>query len=164
MGFDSSLVIVPSRQGFYYRLAQRRKLQLTENVINEALFAESDTKMLASHSLIPVTTIKADPNWGNPILFQELRERCPSMLGGHEKVSKMLEDREFASDMQKRAATEEHLTHLGKDAWKYYNMKLGTRSGLFSHKMAKAPPAPVGIALLNPPKPYQPLVTTGFIR
>ena len=54
--FDNSLVVVPSRQGFYYRLAQRRKLKLSDKVVNDALFKESDTKMLASYSLVPVTT------------------------------------------------------------------------------------------------------------
>lgn len=163
MQFDESLVIVPSRQGFYYRLAQRRKLLLTEKVVNEALFAESDTKMLASYSLIPVTTIKADPNWGNPILFKELQDRCPSMNGGAEKVIKSIEDREFEAHLKQRAATDEHLTHLAKDAWKYYGIKAGTRIGMYSPKVAGASKAPVGQLILpNAPKEYKPLVTTGF--
>ena len=162
MEFDPSLVIMPSRQGFYYRLAQRRKLLLTEKVVNEALFAESDTKMLASHSLIPVTTIKADPNWGNPILFKELRDRCPSMNGGAAKVIKDVEDREFAAHLKKRAETDENLTYLAKDAWKYYGIKSGTRVGLYSPKVKVDQQAPQGLIIPNAPKPYQPLVTTEF--
>lgn len=160
--FDPSLIVVCSRQGFYYRLAQRRKLQLPEKVVNEALFAESDTKMLASYSLVPVTTIKADPNWGNPILFQELRDRCPSMNGGAEKVIKAIEDREFEAHLKKRAETDEHLTYLAKDAWKYYGIKAGTRIGLYSPKSGGSAPKS-GLIIPDAPKPYTPLVTTGFV-
>lgn len=167
MEFDPSLVIVPSRQGFYYRLAQRRKLQLTEQVVNEALFAQSDTKMLASHSLVPVTTILANPNWGNPILFQELRDRCPHMNGGAEKVIKAIEDREFEAHLKKLAETDENLTYLSKDAWKYYNIKIGTRTGMYSPKVTRDPyksePVSQGLILPNSPKEYKPIVTTGFV-
>lgn len=165
MEFDPSLVVMPSRQGFYYRLAQRRKLQLTEKVVNEALFAESDTKMLASYSLIPVTTIRADPNWGNPILFKELRDRCPSMNGGAAKVIKDVEDREFAAHLKKREATDEHLTYLAKDAWKYYGIKAGTRIGMYSPKITQGPKEPSGQLIVpNAPKPYTPIIKTGFVR
>src|SRR5437773_9843307 len=84
--FDPSLVVVPSQQGFYYRLAQRRKISLPISFVNDLLFKDSDTRMLAGYGLIPVTTILATANWGNPFLFEELRRRSVTRMGGAEKV------------------------------------------------------------------------------
>ena len=123
--FDSSLVVVPSRQGFYYRLAQRRKLQLPEHMTNASLWHESDTHMLARYSLIPVTTILATVNWGNPYIFVELANRAPWRMGGAKKVNAMLEDQDKTDALDKRVATDEHLTALSKDAWKLYRTKIG---------------------------------------
>ena len=128
--FDDSLVVVPSRQGFYYRLAQRRPLTLPAHLVNDALFNESDTKMLARYSLIPVTTILATANWSNPYLFEELRRRAPWRLGGAEKVTRLIEEDEARQDQAKQARTDEHLTSLSKDAWKLYNTKIGLRGTL----------------------------------
>jgi hypothetical protein len=125
MDFDDSLVIVPSRQGFFYRLAQRRKLKLPEHITNEALWNHSDTQMLASYSLVPVTTILATVNWGNPILFNELAERAPWRQGGADKVIKHIEGQEREKELRQQAATAEHLEYLGKDAWKLYRKKIG---------------------------------------
>lgn len=123
--FDQSLVVIPSRQGFYYRLAQRRRLNLSEKMTNEALFKESDTKMLASHSLVPVTTIIATANWGNPLIFQELAERAPWRQGGADKVLAKIEGTEAAQ----RAAIDKNIdsntTDAAKDGWKLYRKKIG---------------------------------------
>lgn len=123
--FDDSLVIVPSRQNFLYRLAQRRPLRLQESLVNDALWKESDTKMLASYSLIPVTTIIATVNWSNPLLFHELESRAPHRMGGAEKVSKMLEASEYQKKLDQQSKTDEHLTYLSQDAWKLYRKKIG---------------------------------------
>lgn len=129
--FDNSLVVIPSRQGFYYRLAQRRKLNLANHVINDALFAESDTKMLARHSLVPVTTILATACW-NPMMFEELRRRAPWRLGGAEQVIKQVEDQDWKAEIDKSTKLDEQLTYLGKDAWRLYNKKIGVRSHMWS--------------------------------
>src|SRR5436309_869844 len=99
--FDSSLVVVPSRQDCVYRLAQRRKLKLPDDVVNDVLFKESDTRMLASYGLIPVTSILATANWSNPMLFQELSNRAPWRLGGGEKVADMLDAQDAMDEMDK---------------------------------------------------------------
>lgn len=125
--FDQSLVVMPSRQGFYYRLCQRRPANLTTKMVNDLLFNESDTKMLASRGLIPVTTILSTANWDNPLLFQDLAERAPHRNGGAEKINKMLEDREFEADMKKRAATEQNIVDRAKDGWKLYQHKTGQK-------------------------------------
>lgn len=123
--FDDSLVIVPSRQGFYYRLAQRRRLQLPERITNEALWNESDTQMLARYSLVPVTTILATANWGNPYIFNELANRAPWRMGGAAKVNAMLDAQDAKADADKQAKTDEHLSYLSKDAWRLYRKKIG---------------------------------------
>jgi len=122
--FDSSLVVVPSRQDCVYRLAQRRKLRLTDAIVNDALFNESDTKMLASYSLVPVTTILATANWSNPYLFVELANRAPWRLGGAEKVINDIEGRERADEMKRNVQIDAMLTETAKSGWKYYKEKL----------------------------------------
>jgi hypothetical protein len=126
--FDSSLVVVPSKQGFYYRLAQRRKPQLTTKIVNDILFKDSDSQMLASYNLVPVTTILATATWSNyGVHFEELRRRASWRNGGANAVIDKIEQSEAADEAAKQAKTDEHLTYLGKDAWKYYKKKIGLR-------------------------------------
>jgi len=132
--FDASLVVVPSRQGFYYRLSQRRIPKLTTQVVNDLLWRDSDTQMLASYNLVPVTTILATANWSNPFLFEELRRRAPWRMGGAQAVTQQLEDAEWKDELDKQTKTNEHLTSLGKDAWNLYNKKIGLRSHMYSPK------------------------------
>lgn len=132
--FDSSLVVIPSRQDCVYRLCQRRKLNLPEHVTNEALFNESDTKMIASYSLVPVTTIIATANWSNPLMFDQLRRMAPHRNGGAAEVIKKIEDQEWKEELDRQKKTDEMLTYQAKDAWGYYLMKLGTRSHMYIPK------------------------------
>jgi hypothetical protein len=136
--FDSSLVVVPSRQQCVYRLAQRRKLNLPAHIVNDVLFKESDTKLLASYGLIPVTTILATANWGNPYLFEELRNRAPWRLGGAELVNQQIEEQEAKDELDRRAATDERLHSLAKDSWGLYNKKIGVRSHMYIPKTAQS--------------------------
>ncbi len=132
--FDSSLVVVPSRQDCVYRLCQRRKLNLPEHIVNDALFNESDTKLLASYSLIPVTSIVATPNWSNPAMFEELRRRAPHMNGGAEKVIQAVEDQEWKEELERRAQIDDITSQTAKDGWGMYLKKLGTRSHMYIPK------------------------------
>jgi hypothetical protein len=122
--FDSSLVVVPSRQDCVYRLAQRRKLNLPEHITNDALFKQSDTQMLATYSLIPVTTILSTTNWSNPLMWKELNDRAPHRLGGAEKVIEKIESAELSAEIKKNVEIDDMLTRVSKDAWKYYKTKL----------------------------------------
>lgn len=142
--FDNSLVVIPSRQGFFYRLAQRRKLSLPEKMTNDMLWQESDTKMLASHGLIPVTTILSTANWSNPFLFEELRRRSPSRLGGHEKVNAGIEAQEAEAEASLNALIDERNTSIAKDAWGLYLKKIGVRSHMYVPKTAHKPAEPAG--------------------
>ena len=132
--FDPSLVVVPSRQGHFYRLTQRRPLQLPEHVVNEALFKESDTQMLATHGLVPVTTIVASAKWDNPLIWRDLAERAPWRQGGHEKFLEKVETLEAKKEIDAAAKTSEHLDYLGHDGWNLYLKKLGLRSHMYSPK------------------------------
>jgi hypothetical protein len=128
--FDSSLVIVPSRQTCVYRLAQRRKLQLPDHIVHDALFKESDTKMLASYGLVPVTTIIATCSW-SPWMFQELHERSVHRLGGHEKVNKRQDDFERDAELKLLAQQDATNTYLAKEGWKQYRKRIGLGRTLF---------------------------------
>lgn len=135
--FDPSLVVVPSRQTCVYRLAQRRKLQLPDHIVNDALFNQSDTKMLASYSLVPVTSILATVNWSNPYIFVELANRAPWRLGGADTVNAMLEEQDWKNELDRKMQTDEHLDYLAKDSWKMYLKKIGVRSHLYSPTVKK---------------------------
>lgn len=130
--FDPSLVVVPSRQGFYYRLAQRRKLNLAIKFTQDLLWQESDTQMLASYGLVPVTTILATVNWSNPYIFVELANRAPWRMGGADKVNAQIEAQEQKELLDKQAKISEHTDYLAKDSWKYYQKLIGIRSHLYS--------------------------------
>ena|SRR3990167_5577300 len=140
--FDKSLVVIPSKQGFYYRLAQRRKLNLSEKVVNEAIFKESDTKLLASYSLVPVTTILATANWSNPYLFVELANRAPWRQGGADKVMARIESQEAAERQAKDQYTDEHLTALSRDGWRSYRKKQGLGRTIFTNSTSGERPRP----------------------
>ena len=164
--FDASLAIVPSRQGFYYRLAQRRPLELPEKVVNDVLKEQADTAMLASYGLVPVTTILATANWGNPLIFVELARRAPWRMGGAEQYEKAVIGQERQERLDAAIQQDAELTDRAKDGWRYYNKKIGTRSHIFDvvpvgKPKAKTPATP---ALIVPStiKAYTPLVTTSW--
>lgn len=129
--FDNSLVIIPSRQQALYRLAQRRKVNLSEKMLQDPFFQESDTQMLASYGLVPVTSIMPTINWADPENFMELARRAPHRQGGADEVLKKIEEQEAKEALNKQLAEDDHLNSLGKDAWGLYNKKLGLRSHMY---------------------------------
>jgi hypothetical protein len=125
--FDPSLVVLPSRQSFVYRLAQRRRLNLAAKIVSDIMKEDADMKMMASYGLVPVTTIIATANWDNPLMFVELANRAPWRLGGADKVTSMLDAQEKAEEIRRAEKLDDSLTYLGKDAWRYYNKRIGVR-------------------------------------
>jgi hypothetical protein len=165
--FDNSLVIVPSRQGFYYRLAQRRKLNLPAHIVMDALFNESDTKMLARYSLVPVTTILSTAHWSTN-MFHELAARAPWRMGGAEKVMNAIDDQDLHANQDVQKAITENITERAKDGWKLYQSKTGQRRFLDSTKQAawnRATPGPTPMvdrrSFRQPPE--SPISRTGLI-
>ena len=130
--FDPSLVLIPSRMGFFYRLAQRRPLKLKENIVNDVLKEQADTRMLAAHGLVPITTVMATVQWDNPLIFMELRRRAPWRMGGAQKFTEMVEGQDREEALKQRAAEDDRLSYLAKDSWKFYQKLTGVRSHMWS--------------------------------
>lgn len=129
--FDDSLVVVPSKQGFFYRLAQRRPPDHKARLVHH-LSKDSDSEMLASYGLVPVTTIIATARWDNYLMFEDLRQRMPSRMGGAEKYIEMLEMKEQQAKLRELADRDDMLTQVAKDSHKFYDLKRGVRSNLWS--------------------------------
>jgi hypothetical protein len=141
--FDDSLVVVPSRMAYCYRLAQRRPPDKRTNLVHD-LQGDNDSQMLRSYGLVPVTTIIATARWDNPIMFEDLRQRMPSRMGGAEKFEQMLLDKEKMRELNERAAREDMLDHIAKDSLGYYKKKAGIRTQMYVPKTPNRPePAPV---------------------
>lgn len=160
--FDNSLVIIPSRMGFYYRLAQRRKINLAINVINDVMKEEADTAMLARYGLIPVTTILATVNWDNPFLFEELRRRAPWRMGGADEVIKKLETQEKQEEFDKFLKQDEKNDYVARDAWRYYQKKVGTRTNAFHVKTPDRRPIHPGLRKVSKKEAYKPDVFSTY--
>lgn len=132
--FDDSLVVMPSCEGFYYRLCQRRPPDPRADIVGDVMKQNGDARAMARNSLIPVTTILSTANWSNPYLFEELRQRAPWRMGGAEKVIGDIEQREAQKEIDKAALTDEHLTSVAKDGWGLYRKKIGLQSHMWIPK------------------------------
>lgn len=137
--FDDSLVVIPSRQEFLYRLAQRRPPNLAQNIIKESLAQDRDAQMMASYGLIPVTTILATAKWDNPLMWKDLEERSPSRMGGADKYEALILANERQKQLQLLAKQDDINTQVARDAFKMYQIKLGTRLGLTGSTKNTAP-------------------------
>ena len=162
--FDASLVIIPSRMGHYYRLAQRRKMKLAEHVVNDIMKEQADTAMLASYGLVPVTTILATISWSNPFLFEELRRRAPWRQGGADEVIKKLDAQEYQDKVDKFLAQDQVNDYVARDAWRYYNKNLGLRSNVYSPKTPDRRPVHPGLRKVSKKQAYRPDIQTGYLR
>lgn len=162
--FDDSLVVIPSRMGFYYRLAQRRKMRLTENVVNDVLKEQADTAMLASYGLVPVTTILATVNWSNPFLFEELRRRAPWRMGGAEEVQKKLDAQEQQDQIDAFLKQDERNDYVARDAWRYYQKQVGVRSNVYIPKTKDRRPVHPGLRKVSKTEAYKPDVYTKYVK
>ena len=160
--FDDSLVLVASRQGFFYRLGQRRPLKLKENIVNEILKEQADTAMLASYSLVPVTTVLATASWTDPQFFEELRRRAPWRWGGAKAYEDVINEQEQKEALDRRTKQDDRNTYLAKDAWRYYNKLIGTRSNLWIPH-TKGDNAPVKLVLPSSMKDYKPQVASTWL-
>lgn len=161
--FDSSLVIIPSRMGHYYRLAQRRKMQLAENIVNDILKEQADTAMLASYGLVPVTTILSTVCW-SPLLLAELHNRAPWRQGGAAEVIKRLEDQEYQDKVDAFLKQDEKNDYVARDAWRYYQKNIGLRSHVYSPKTPDRRPKHPGLRKVSKTQAYKPDVFSTYIK
>jgi hypothetical protein len=129
--FDNSLVVIPSRMECIYRLAQRRKPKVSEQVVKDVMKEQADTAMLWSYGLVPVTTILATANWDNPLMFEELAARAPWRNGGAAKVIQHIEDQEKLAELKKAEQLDAYNTDVARDAWRMYRKHLGLTTHAF---------------------------------
>jgi hypothetical protein len=138
--FDDSLVVIPSKQGYFYRLCQRRppdpRVTLAHSLSND-----SDSKTMARLSLVPVTTIMANALWDNPVMWEDLRMRAPHRMGGAEKFEQLILAKEAKQQLDIAKQNDEILTDRARDAWGYYLMKAGRRQTMYVPKTAVSPTA-----------------------
>ena len=136
--FDPSLVVIPSVQGFHYRICQRRPLDEKVKLVND-ISREGDSLMLAQFGLVPVTTLLSTARWDNPLMWNDLAERAPWRQGGAEAYIKKVEGIEAEKQLKINLENSERNTYLAKDAWKMYQIKTGRRLGLIgSNKVTHA--------------------------
>lgn len=129
--FDDSLYVLPSRQGFYYRLAQKRPIRLQEKLAADALKNQDDTGMLMSYGLVPVTTILSTANWNNPALFEFLHNMAPHRHGGADAFEGKILEQERDEEAKKAAELDDILTQVSKDGWGLYQKLIGVRSHMW---------------------------------
>ena len=129
--FDDSLVVIPSRQAYCYRLAQRRVPDKRTNLVHD-IQGDNDSQMLRSYNLVPVTTIIATCRWDNPMMWNDLASRMPSRNGGAEAYEAKLLGLERQKELDELAKRDDMLDHVAKDSLKFYNLKRGVRSHLWS--------------------------------
>lgn len=134
--FDDSLVVIPSKQGHFYRLAQKRPPDPRANIV-ASLMKDSDAKMMASYGLIPVTTILADAKWDNPVIWEDLRQRAPHRMGGADKYAALIMEKERRREIEIAKKNDEILTDTARDAWGYYLMKAGRRQTMWVPRTEK---------------------------
>lgn len=127
--FDPSLVVIPSVQGYLYRLCQRRPLDEKAKLVND-IKRDGDSLALAQYGLVPVTTLLATARWDNPLMWNDLAERAPWRQGGADAYIKKVEGMEAEKQFKINLENSERNTYLAKDAWKMYQIKKGTRIGL----------------------------------
>lgn len=127
--FDPSLVVIPSVQGFLYRIAQRRPLDTKAKLVND-ISLEGDSKIMAQYGLIPVTTLLSTAKWDNPLMWKDLAERAPWRNGGAKAYEAKLDAIEREKALKVAHEQAERTEYDAKDAWKMYQIKIGTRLGL----------------------------------
>jgi hypothetical protein len=137
--FDQSLVVMPSKMGFYYRIGQRRPPSHTLKMVEEMRKEDADAIMMAKHRLVPVTTLLSTANWSQfPMHMEMLRQRAPWRMGGADEVNRRLEQQEREDEIAKQARIDQNLTDTAKDAWGLYLKKIGVRSHMYIPKTGKA--------------------------
>ena len=161
--FDNTLVLVPSRQGFFYRLTQRSPTRLATAIVNDIMKEQADTAMLMSYGLVPITTVLATVRWDNPVIWQDLRQRAPWRMGGAAAYEQKIIAQEKAEELEKAAKQDDMLDYLSKDSWKYYQKKAGLRTHLYSPKTKTGTAKESAAPALSFPKPaYKPSLVSAW--
>ena len=131
--FDDQLVVMPSRQEALFRLTRRSlrapKLGTDDRMPHPLLKAlpSPDTIMMASHGVVPVSTLLHWGVWAWGAVEKELRARDIWAAGGPEKAADLLDAkdqaRRDAADAENRADLEARID----DAWIALQYRAGNR-------------------------------------
>lgn len=138
--YDSSLVIIPSRQNHMFRLAQRRPLTLTMKWAYEMMGGEADSSMMAGYGLVPITTILSTINWSSPLIWAELNDRSAGWRKGMREVDNILDrnDRERQERINRDNDTINDAR--ARDGYRLYKTLSGQRTFIDGSKRFSPPP------------------------
>lgn len=161
--FDADLVVFASMRDPHYRLARRCRLSKgTQPADSPAVQNHPDTIFMCNRKLVPVTTIIPGDRWGNHI-FVKLAERDTWRMGGHAKVSRMLEEGDAWVRNATQKRIDDDLVVKGQEAYASYQYRTGQRVSLAHKGAAKnklAKPQTFDLAP-RPTAGRAPLIVTG---
>lgn len=130
LDYDNMLVVIPSRQQPLYRLA--RRVQFTVGIGPIAVLSnEADTAMMATHGIVPVTTIVrfgGTNYWDAETVIQKLRDRDIWAHGGADKVVELMDAAEEADRQRILDSTRDNLRQRAKDGWNSLQARTGSRN------------------------------------
>lgn len=133
--FDNQLVIFPSQKHPWFKLTRRAR---TSRGIKPAdvpgVENHPDTVIMCVNGLVPVTNVFPGAIWDERV-FEKLAERDTWRLGGHKRVSELLEKQDEAREKAIDKQIQNDLLARGTDAYAAYKYRSGSRVSL-AHKGA----------------------------
>jgi hypothetical protein len=139
--FDKELVLFPSQEEAVYRLGRKvknagdiwrlvRSLTHQTGEDGQSTKARPDSKTMAQHGLVPVTSILPSPltHWG-PTILQDLASVDVQRAGGADKFTDALEAREAEAEGRSDRTIRDDLDALARQAYSDIVWKTGRRVG-----------------------------------
>jgi len=153
--FDPELVMFPSQEEAVYRLGRKVKhspdiwrlvKSLTHGVTADGRSTPGrpDSRTMAQHSLVPVTSILPSPltHWG-PTILQDLAKMDTHRAGGADAFTDTLEAREASEEERSATVQRQQLDALAREAYSDIVWKSGRRVSMT--------PTPVASNIVGPP-------------
>lgn len=149
--FDSALVIIPSRMSKRYLLTRRR--QYTRGLGDVAMVDNKhpDTNMCYGHGLLPIIHLNFGGSWTTGTLFAQLRARDTWQITGGptsqirdageklEALANAVDDADTAAEQKQNRDLRDKFYHMGRDAWRSMQARIGTRNKRASDYHGVAP-------------------------
>lgn len=140
--FDKELVLFPSQEEAVYRLGRKvknagdiwrlvRSLTHRTKEDGQSTKARPDSKTMAQHGLVPVTSILPSPltHWG-PTILQDLARADVQRAGGGDRFVDALEDGERREEEHSQRTIQDDLDALARQAYSDIVWKKGSRVGI----------------------------------
>lgn len=166
VGYDSHLVIIPSRMRRQYLLCRRR--QFTAGLGDVAMLDNKhpDTSMCFGHGVLPIAPLRWSKTNTDAGLFTQanlaslietLKARDAWEAGGGPlakdpyAVADAIEAAEAAAEQKANRDLWESFYHRGRDAWRSLTARVGSRNHRASdyHGVARAPRTSGGVILTD---------------